>query len=65
MRRYFAELGPDNVVLRVVVASSALWCIQQFGGRWDETIKYHSTERYAGKGMVFDPDDPRRFLTQE
>jgi hypothetical protein len=63
--RYFAEIRPaDNVVLRVIVAESALDCLHLLGGHWEETLQGHSIERYARPGMVFAPDDPRRFLRQ-
>jgi hypothetical protein len=62
--RYFAEIGPGNVVGRVIVASDALWIAEQpeLAGYWVETIQGHSTKRYAGRGMVYVPGDPREFL---
>lgn len=34
--RTFAELGPGNVVIRVVVADTIEWCIDNLRGRWAE-----------------------------
>jgi hypothetical protein len=60
--RYFAEIGPGNVVQRVIVADDLAWCVEHLGGYWVETIQGHSTERYAGKGLVYVAGDPRQFL---
>lgn len=59
--RFFAEIGGDNIVQRVIVADSVEWCAEHLGGWWVETHQ-GGTERYAGKGMVYVPSDPRRFL---
>lgn len=60
--RYFAEIGPGNVVLRVIVADSPEDCIRLAPGCWIETYRGLAAERYAGKGMVYVPSDPRKFL---
>lgn len=64
--RYFARLDPRNVVQRVIVAESVDDCLELAGGtvdEWVETIQGHSTERYAGPGMVYVSTDPRVFLS--
>jgi hypothetical protein len=58
----FAEIGADNVVQRVIVADSLMWCAENLGGWWVETIQGHPTERFAGRGMVYAPSDPQKFL---
>lgn len=60
--RYFAEIGPGNVVTRVIVADALEWCIEFLGGVWVETFEGYPTERYAGPGMVYVVGDPRKFL---
>lgn len=62
--RFFAEIGSGNVVQRVIVADSVLWCAENLGGWWVETRQGAEPERYAGKGMVYTPGDPRMFLYQ-
>lgn len=68
---HFAELGTDNIVLRVVVihnnecldengqeseAKGAEFCRELFGGNWVQT-SYNGNIRknYAGIGFVYDP----------
>lgn len=58
----FAEIGPGNVVQRVIVADSLEWCVTNLGGWWVETYDGHPTERYAGVGMIYESSDPRKFL---
>ncbi len=65
--RYYAHINNSNVVTRVItgdgIVSDLAWCQRlDKTGYWVETIEGHSTERYAGKGMVYVHDDPRRFL---
>lgn len=60
--RYFAEIGPGNVVTRVIVADSIEWCTEFVPGCWVETFQGLTTERYAGRGMVYVEGDPRKFL---
>jgi hypothetical protein len=64
-----AEIGAGNVVQRVVIGPDGLdgpaaiaWCAEHIGGWWVETRQGAEPERYAGKGMVYAPDDPRTFL---
>lgn len=63
--RYFVQLNDHNVVIKRVVADDLLWCMKTYGGRWEETLKGHSTQRFARVGMVYVHDDPRRFVRQE
>jgi hypothetical protein len=60
--RYFAEIGPGNVVSRVIVADSLSWCAENLGGWWEETYIDHPTERFAGPGLVYVSSDSRKFL---
>lgn len=48
--KYFAEVGQNNVVQRVIVADSAEWCTQALGGIWIETFIDNPNKNYAGKG---------------
>jgi hypothetical protein len=67
---HFAELGPDNKVLRVIVVDNrdtsdangiekehigAAFCERLLGGRWVQT-SYNGNKRknYAGQGYTFD-----------
>jgi len=67
---HFAEIGPDNVVLRVIVVDNkdtadangvekeyigAAFCERLLGGRWVQT-SYNGNNRknYAGQGYTFD-----------
>lgn len=61
---YFAQIGPDNVVTQVLVAEpdAAAWLASDQGGAWVETIIGHPVERYGGKGLIYTPSDPRKFL---
>ncbi len=58
----FAEIGPNNIVQRVVVADSQEWCEQHLGGVWVPTVQGASPARYAGPGMACRPNDTRTFL---
>jgi hypothetical protein len=60
--RTFAEIGPGNVVQRVIVADSLEWCVETLGGWWEETYQGHPSERYAGPGLVYVSSDARKFL---
>lgn len=50
---YFAEIK-NNIVQRVVVADSAQWCIDNFGGTWIQTLPTDSVKNYAGVGHTYD-----------
>ncbi len=69
---HFAELNPNNVVLRVVVIENkdtasatgeekeyigAGYCEKLFGGRWVQT-SYNGTKRirYAAPGMIYNEE---------
>ena len=57
MTRRFAEINPEtNVVLRVVVAKSKLWCEYNYGGIWAETYKSTNGKNFAGVGCIYYPD---------
>ena len=60
----FAEIGPGNIVLRVIVADSLEWCIENLGGWWVETYQGHPTEKYAGPGDVYNPASAQKFQPQ-
>lgn len=56
---YFAELDGSNVVLRVVVASSAKWCANNLGGTWVETNDPYTPYDQVVVGMdESDPESP-------
>jgi hypothetical protein len=61
MSRYFAEIGPDNIVLRVVVCSDPVWLERELGGVWVETFIGDGVVRYCGKGHGYDEHWPTRF----
>lgn len=61
----FAEIGPGNVVLRVIVADSLEWCVETLGGWWVETYQGHPTEHYAGIGMVYNAASAEKFVSTE
>lgn len=66
MSRYVAELDANNVVKRVVVATSVAWCQQNLGGTWAETADPYvgqQTVRYCGPGYGFDGTFPEKFAT--
>lgn len=68
MARYFAEVDAQNVVLRVIVAESADWCVDHLGGTWVETADPYSQEpqavTYCGPGYGCDESFPERFAPQ-
>ena len=67
MSRYFAEVDPDNVVLRVVVCDDPDWLVQRLGGTWVETADPYveaGEVAYTGPGHGYDPDWPVRFAPQ-
>ena len=65
MPRYFAEIGANNIVQRVIVAHSQEWCEQTLGGRWIETADPYSDTpqevQYCGPGFGADQTFPERF----
>jgi hypothetical protein len=65
--RTFAEIGPGNIVQRVIVADSLEWCAEALGGLWVETYQHDPVQQYAGPGMVFDSGTPEQFhfVTEE
>jgi hypothetical protein len=61
---YFAEVGSNNIVIRVVVVddeydneAGSSWCQNFFGGgTWVRTVQDGSIRaNYAGRGYTFDP----------
>ena len=61
---HFAEIGPDDTVLRVIVADTKEWCEQNLGGTWVQT-SYNTQggqhpegrplhKNYAGVGYKWD-----------
>lgn len=61
--RYFAEIGPGNIVLRVIVAENEDYP-QSLGGVWVETFQDDPIAKYASKGMVYDSSTPDKFSPQ-
>lgn len=61
--KYYAQIGPDSKVLRVVVCDNPQWLADRLGGTWVETVIDDPDQQYAGPGM-FDSADvsPERFL---
>ena len=61
---YFAEVD-NGIVQRVVVASSAEWCVEHLGGTWVETSDPYADDddpvMYAGPGMGHDDTFPEKF----
>jgi len=67
MSRYFAELDPNNLVVRVIVCDDLAWIAQRLGGTWAETADPYiapGTVAYTGPGHGYDPDWPLRFAPQ-
>jgi hypothetical protein len=62
--RYFAEIGIDQKVLRVVVCTSREWLEGNLGGTWEETFIGHEEVQYCGPEWGFDPEWPVRFAPQ-
>jgi hypothetical protein len=65
MPKYFAEIGANNVVFRVIVADSIEWCQSRLSGTWIETADPYAEEpqeiNYCGKGYMADETFPERF----
>ena len=65
MTRYFAELDPDNVVVRVVVCSDPDWLATRLGGIWVETSDPYTDQpqevAYCGPGWGHDGTWPLKF----
>lgn len=64
-----AQIGPGSIVVNVIEGPAELdepasiaWCAEALGGWWVATWDGHPTERGAGPGWVYVPEDPRRFL---
>jgi len=67
MSRYFAQLDPDNIVLRVIVCNDPDWPAQRLGGTWVETSDPYTapgTVAYCGPGHGYDADWPVKFASQ-
>ena len=66
---YFAEIDVDKTVLRVVVAPSLDWCVQNLGGTWAETTDPYVDDGdvrvYCGPGYRHDPGVPEQFVADE
>ena len=60
---YFAQIV-DGHVERVIVCDSLEWCESRLGGVWIETAIDAPDEQYAGRGMGFDPEHPRKFASE-
>ena len=62
---YFAYVDPnDNTVRRVIVVASAKLAAELTGTNeadWVQTKQGDPTERYAGKGDVYDARRPEKF----
>jgi hypothetical protein len=57
IRKRFAEIDSNNIVLRVIVAESKEWCQETLGGIWLETFTDRSQRyNYAGIGFTYDED---------
>lgn len=54
--RYFAEIGSDSIVKRVIVIKSAEYAQSLFGGTWVETFMSDTTKNYAGIGYKYHPN---------
>jgi hypothetical protein len=64
---YFAEVA-NGTVVRVIVADSEQWCVDNLGGTWVETSDPYSEQPtdvvYCGPGYTFDPSFPERFAPE-
>lgn len=61
---YFAEVGDDGIVTRVVVATDVEWVIEHLGGTWVQTADPYATPAeitYAGPGMGYADNLPNLF----
>lgn len=54
MPKYFAEIDNQGTVLRVIVADSLEWCIENQGGQWKETFMDDTEKNYARLGDTYD-----------
>jgi len=61
MTRYFAEIK-NNVVLRIIVADSVDWCIENLGGTWKETFKKDENKNYARIGDTYN-EEKKNFIS--
>lgn len=52
---HFAELDENNVVMRVIVAPDLDFCVNELGGRWQQT-SYNASiyKNYAAIGFSWD-----------
>lgn len=48
---YFAQIGPNFEVVRVIVADDISWPQMRLGGVWDETKIADAEQNYGGIGM--------------
>jgi hypothetical protein len=54
---YAAQIDENNVVVRVIVATSLAWCVENLGGEWLQTWKDGSRRgKFAGPGDIYDAD---------
>tara|TARA_B100000401_G_scaffold130217_1_gene85804 strand:- start:223 stop:519 length:297 start_codon:yes stop_codon:yes gene_type:complete len=51
----FAELNPENKVLRVVVGDDINWCEEHLGGRWIQVQKTEN-KNLPSIGWTYHPD---------
>ena len=68
MARYFAELDPQGVVLRVIVCDDPAWPAANLGGTWVETADPYTDEpqtvAYCSPGFGHDDTWPEKFAPQ-
>ena len=49
---HFAEIGPDDTVLRVIVADTKEWCENNLGGMWVQTsYNTHGNQHPEGRPL--------------
>lgn len=49
---HFAEIGNDNIVVRVIVADDKEWCENSLGGTWVQTsYNTHGNEHPEGRPL--------------
>jgi hypothetical protein len=54
---HFAEINTQtNEVIRVILATSKLWCEYELDGTWVKTYKNTEGKNYAGIGYIYHPD---------
>lgn len=52
---YAAQIDSSNVVLRVIVAPTVVWCVENLGGDWIECAMDGSIRgAYPGPGWTYD-----------